>query len=1551
MTKVLKIIGNSILILLEFLIVSIIAFAFFIRTSGFQTLLAHYATNYLTEYLGVKVSIGKVDVAFFDKVYFDNLFIEDQHKDTLAYIQELYVNFDLSKSADLQFDLDNVQINQAVFFLKKYRDEEVLNLQFIIDAFKSDKTTTTPDFLINATHFKLRNSTFSYINEHKERVLYGVDYNYIELKEINVEAFDVQIKKDSYAANFKEVSFIDKSGFRLTDLDGYAVFSEKGLNMGKAELKTNNSNIYLNSFKLRGEHITSFKYFIDSVYIEGDLDTSFVSLKDIAYFAPQLKGMDETVTIAASTSHPVKDMKMNNLYLKYGKGSLVKGDFSLPDFRILSEADIYQHLDYFLVYKEDLEKLRLPDSSPATYIKWPETLEKLNKIEGYNFIATGSSTNIHLKFSTLVTNLGTVHFTNDFNFISDRDFKEIKIIPIANTNNQLQVENLDINTILGKNKYGNINGNIGINSATINKDGIQVKQISGILRNTKIYDYSYDYVVLDRVDYSFISHKNSSQSILKGNVYVRDENLDLTFKGYANVGNKMEIIGDIDLECARLNEIFPTVKREAEINTTISVELKGNGLDDFVGKLSIDSMYYQEPGKVLETSDFTAFVIHQKEKDSIEIESKLINAKVYGKIDYKYIIDQLGSQIVKIFPALVIPDSRDLKKSIPSHFEYDLTIKKINPLLNVIYPKLQIADYTHIDGDFQEAKNKVNLNIHSDYIAFDSIRFNKIVANHEVSNGELLLLVNANSFEHRDSTFFKEIHLTGLAYNGMLDMQLMFDNTKNLPSNIEMMINMQDKSVISANLFPSFLTVGTHKWNIQDQTFMRYSEGCFYLGKLKMEHDNQYIYAYGNLSNDESDKLYVDIMDFQLDEFSEFMNPLTKYSGIANISGYLTSPTKGIKFYGDAIIRDLAVNSTNVGDLSFSANYLSKDEKINMIGDIFSIGEQTFQFEGDYYIDKERKDGNLDFDMIFNSTDISIANEFMDPDVMKDIQGKLNGMLHLTGTPNEPILTGKLMLKKGMANLSLLGSNFYFEGGIESYADGIFVNQMPMTDEEGNVGSITGSLFHKGFKDMFFELLFNMEEHPYKRMPNDRSKPLPVERFLVMNNTYDVDRAYYGKAYVTGITTISGYLDNLSINVNAKTQKGTRIVLPMYGPTTIEEDGFITFKKEGGNEEKEKKVDLTGVDLNMNIDVTDQAEVKIIFDDKTGDELTARGEGNIRMSVDKFNELAMEGVYTLAGGSYNFVMGPYRQTFNINSGGILQWTGNPYDAFIDVSAYYKTNANFSTVMPDVTDAKSSSNQEVFAYINLTGKLMEPSISFDIEAPKVTDAGSAVLARIKSDRDELNRQFFSLVVSKSFLPLSGTSGSSGATGSAFLDLASSQINAILNRMTDGYKMNVNLDNDDYSGQFSGELGISKSFLDDRLLISGSVGVGTKKSEDVTTGETASESQFLGDVEIEYLLNQKGTFRLNVFNKSNNNYSIQNEGRGQFTQGVGISYREDFYSLHDFKLFQFFANMFRKKENWVKIQEEEDDRIPIPDKYFKAGKDIKEEGGKSEDVIGE
>jgi hypothetical protein len=142
----------------------------------------------------------------------------------------------------------------------------------------------------------------------------------------------------------------------------------------------------------------------------------------------------------------------------------------------------------------------------------------------------------------------------------------------------------------------------------------------------------------------------------------------------------------------------------------------------------------------------------------------------------------------------------------------------------------------------------------------------------------------------------------------------------------------------------------------------------------------------------------------------------------------------------------------------------------------------------------------------------------------------------------------------------------------------------------------------------------------------------------------------------------------------------------------------------------------------------------------------------------------------------------------------------------------------------------------------------------------------------------------------------------------MDLLTNQINSILSQVSKDYKLNVNLDADNITGGNTVAVGLTKGFLDDRLIFNGSFGVESKSAATKYTGNT-----LIGNVSLEYLLNEAGTIRVNIFNESNDYTIIQEKNLGPFTQGIGINYQEDFSTFNDFKMAQYVLDIFRSKAN--------------------------------------
>jgi hypothetical protein len=296
----------------------------------------------------------------------------------------------------------------------------------------------------------------------------------------------------------------------------------------------------------------------------------------------------------------------------------------------------------------------------------------------------------------------------------------------------------------------------------------------------------------------------------------------------------------------------------------------------------------------------------------------------------------------------------------------------------------------------------------------------------------------------------------------------------------------------------------------------------------------------------------------------------------------------------------------------------------------------------------------------------------------------------------------------------------------------------------------------------------------------------------------------------------------------------------------------------------------------------------------------------------------MEGVYTVDRGAYDFAMNPIsknaiaiKQKFIIEEGGSIRWMGNPYDPDLNLRTYYTVNTNIAEISNDQFGSGSGAHQTIRSFLELTGSMTSPTIGFDIQATESNESAKALLNRIKSDPDELNRQFFSLMLFRRFQPIDADQES----GTGALGLITNQINYMLSSVLSEYNLNLDYDADQITGDNTLEFGMSKSFLDDRLIVSGSFGIETYGDNANITDANGNEivGQLVGDMKIEYLLNESGSFRVNIFNESTDKTVIQEVDLAPFTQGAGLHYKEDFNSFKDFKLIQYLLDIFRQKGN--------------------------------------
>ncbi len=1520
MTKLLKILGRIIGISLEWILIFIISFCFFIRTSQVQTYLAKIATNYLSTELKTEINISKLSILSLNKIEVEGMLIKDLKKDTIAYISDAFVTLD-DINPKHKFIIKKIDVENSVFKINQNKKTRKFNYDFIIDYFNSPSKSKSKPLIVELNELHFKNVAFQYDDYKYKNQLWGMDYDHLDIKKINLDIVNISVNEGIIRGDIQQISAIEKSGFILSKFKCKVKVSSKGVYAKNVKVTTPQSIIYSPKANLIMHQYTDYLTFIDSVNFDGYMVPSKISLKDVAYFAPILKGMDQTVYAKGVVSRKSKNIRIADLDLKFGDHSRILGTFNLPDFRDIEGSFFNEKIDYAYLNINDIQNFKLPEITGINYFKLDEHFKRLGHFEAKNARLDGFQQQFVIAAKTVKTRLGAVEFKNGILFTENKKNNSYYFEKSTADDFDVKIDSFKLGKFLDNTDLGVIDGTLDLSGEATSFGNIKFNDIEGRIEQFDYLGYRYKNITISKGKYI--------DNIFDSEIEINDENLNLTYSGKIDFNNRKHFEIEVDLKNARLDNLHLTDIKNSSLASKFKINLTGNHSNNVAGTVNISELYYTEEDKEFDIPALQILINRNLKEDLLSIKSKIGSATFNGKVDFNTIIYDFENQISQLFPA-IIPIKKLSKKNklrTTNNFKYSIETNDLNELLSVLLPDLKLAPKTKIEGFYNGLNEDASMKITSKSIIFKEMKFEGVNVLQQMNSKNIDANYTIQSYSLNDS-----INVKNLTFKLNGDKEILYSklnwnpNTKN-ESTIEWNTSVLGIDKYKITLLPSFFSLKEKKWDVVNKSEISIDGTTIDIGHFLLERDRQYLSIDGRISKRNDDQLNFKLNDFKLDDFSSLFSSDIELKGLVNGWGYLSNPYTNLNYAGDANIQDLFINQKEIGDVFLKSNWNIANKSIGMSGDLIYAGSETFGFDGQYLIGKTN---NLDFDVTFDNTDLQFVNAFVDPEILNNMKGNISGLIKVNGSIESPKLDGQVHLSKAEARLELLNVNYKLEGDITADEYGFYVNNMPLTDEEGNTGTIIGSVYHNGYYDWNYDLVFNLEDNG-NRSGFAPGHIQPLDRFLMMNTSYNKENVYYGKGYGTGIVELSGYTDNLSIDVNVKTEQGTKVNFPMYGIEDIdEEESFITFKSTKDSIKKiiDPKFDFTGIDLKMNFIVTPEAEIKIIMDDKTEDEIYARGNGEINVALDNLNDLTLNGTFKVKEGKYNFVIRPINQEFIIQENGTVTWTGDPYNAMLDLKCFYKVNANLNEIstLQNTSSSTGTGNQEIKCYLNLTESLLKPAISFDIQAAKTNEAEQSLLNRIKSDRDLLNKEFFSLLLFKKFQPIDGQISNGGGGSSAALDIAQSKINSMLSQVSKDYKLNVGLDKNNLTLGTSYSVGITKGFYGDKLILKGNFGV-----ENTGASSYTNKNLPIGDVNLEYKLNDAGTFKINIFNESNQN-RIYSNNTALFTQGAGIQYQEEFNSFKNFKVFQYFLDFFRSKDNKkIKITKNKN-RKPVPSNNY-------------------
>ena len=412
---------------------------------------------------------------------------------------------------------------------------------------------------------------------------------------------------------------------------------------------------------------------------------------------------------------------------------------------------------------------------------------------------------------------------------------------------------------------------------------------------------------------------------------------------------------------------------------------------------------------------------------------------------------------------------------------------------------------------------------------------------------------------------------------------------------------------------------------------------------------------------------------------------------------------------------------------------------------------------------------------------------------------------------------------------------------IEEYIE---FNHVIINDAKGNKAIANGKVYHKNLKDFYFDV------------------DIATNKTQVLNTGVHDNELFYGEAYVSGRVNISGYLDYIKMDIGLKSEKGTEINIPLSNPEEVSHNSFITFVKSEELKDsilKAQTIDLSGIEMNFDLEVTSDATIRLEFDPKIGDVIKGTGHGNIIMNISPAEGFKMYGDYIIERGQYLFTLqNVLSKEFTIENGGYVRWSGDPYDAYINIDAHYKNlNASLYDLLKDSTIGYTKAVPVVLT-LNLSDKLFNPVIKFDIDVKNIDATTESRVRRAINTEEAKYKQAVSLLVIRRFSPAEELSNraqlSTGdVVGANAYEFLSAQLSNWASQINENVNVGLNYQPGSNLTQEEWELALGTSFFNDVVRVEGNVGVANSNSTTTTNQNTSS---LVGDFNVEVKANKDG-----------------------------------------------------------------------------------------------
>lgn len=1472
-----------------------------------QNFVAREATEIISRKLGTRISIDRVDIGLFYRVSLDGFYVEDFQRDTLLYAGRLDARI---KSLGLfggGLVFSRAELSDARFCLRETPDGE-MNIKQVVDKLsKKDKARAEGKFRLEIERLETDGLDFCMERLEHRNPSYGVDFADMHLIDIRAELKNFTIDGPVIHTDIGRLAMRERSGFVVEDLAGCLCIANGCIDIREGHIRTAKSNIELPSLSLIGLDWALYKNFVEEVDITAQVVNTTLSSDDIAYFSPKMKDWHLTLTdVNADVSGPVADMSGSLRSVRTGADTKLSVDFAAQGLPDVGKGHFKADISELTTSAADVDRL----AAALTGKNLPDEVLRIAKNAG-KIGLTGKFDGTLTAFAAdaaLATEIGGATCLLQVSSLRDG---------CRGVLGDVKTSSLQLGELLENDLLGPLSLNVHVNGELSSEHSDA--EVSGEILRLGINGYDYDSL---RMKGHLVNRE------FNGLIEARDRNLRFDFRGLLDLNDEQRPRYDFALDLEEANLAALGVNRRDSVSVLaarIAARAVGRTLDDLNGIIFVRDVSYRYNDREL-AADSVVIVGRNSLSDKfIRLRSDFVDADYEGKTSYKEVFAYLQQRFRDYVPTLdggpgwqaQHPDTVELADG---YSQLTVNVRKINPLVNAVSPGLQIADGSQLLLRINPANDKLSFEAASDYIERGRMLVTRL--NLDAHNrGDSLVFAASTEDLYLNSFHMSRVGMSGGAKDNKLELITDFADTI---GDVSGRIGFRSEFArgrgpagrqIDLRLTPSYISRGEKTWNI-------YTDGItadtsrIRIDRFRMVNAGQQLLLDGVVSRRLQDSVQLTLHNFELAPFSQFTSSMGyRVDGRTNGSATM----KAVLGAGE-VQADIVVDSISINDLAVPSIWLRSrwDFVQNRAGILVQQRENLDTLVRGFYAPSQKR-------YYARATLDAVELSALDPllkGVVERTGGNADVDIALRGSGKEANLSGQIAVRDFTTTVDFTQVTYTMPRAvIEVKNNHLIAEGVPLYDPEKNEGLFSIDLNLEHLSNIFYSV-----------------KVLPKE-LMVLNTTSKDNDLFYGRIFASGSATIAGSKGGVKMDIVATTEGDSEFYMPLSGQSNAKTADFVTFvtpeqidttdylvRKKLLFQQQGRKKEAAGstMDITMALNVQDNTAFQLVIDPTVGSALKGRGNGMLNLHINPGNGIFnMYGDYTLIEGSFLFsLQNIITKKFIIESGSMIQWTGEPVDARLDINAVYKLKTSLQPLLNTVT-ASSDDDQSgsrisdrsvpVDCKIHIGGRLSNPQLDFSVVVPVTDIETQAAVASVLNTQEAQAQQFISLVALGTFSN-SGSANIGASSGVATgLEMLTNQLTNWFS--TDDYRIILNYRAGSEMTGDEVDFGFSTNLINNRLLVEveGNYIIDNKQAV------SNNVSNFMGEAHVTWLIDKSGNLRLKAFTQTIDRFD---ENQGLQETGIGISYKEDFNNFKDLKqrIRDRFTNKKRQKKRQARREEQ-------------------------------